>query len=77
MFTFAHLLMFACIIFTTAHAKGNGQKPAVRGAHCSLFSKAGIAAPASCRSYCILIYSQTNYSRQLFPATELHTVPEH
>ena len=50
--------------------------PLLRGARCSLFSEAGIAAPASCRSYCIFIYSQTN-SRLLFPSTERRTVSQY
>ena len=60
--------------------KGNGQKPAViargRGARRSSFSEAGIAAPESRRSYCILIHTQTN-SSLLLSTTERHTVSEY
>ena len=49
--------------------------PLLRGARHSLFSEVGIAAQASCHSYCILIYSQTN-SSLLFSTTERRTVPK-
>ena len=56
---------------------GNGQKPDViaRGAP-QLISKAGIAAPESRRSYCILIHTQTN-SSPLLSTTERRTVSEY
>ena len=50
--------------------------PLLRGARRSLFSGAGIAVPASCRSDCILIYSRTN-SSPLFLTTERRTVREY
>ena len=39
--------------------------PLLQGARYSLFSEAGIAAPASCCSYCILIYSRAQGPRVL------------
>ena len=50
--------------------------PLLRGACRSLSSKAGIAAPAKCHSYCIEIYCQIN-SRPLFPTTGWRTVLEY
>ena len=50
--------------------------PLLRGARRSLFSEACIAAPASCCSYYILIYSGTK-SSPLFSTTEWHMVPEY
>ena len=50
--------------------------PLLRGARCSLFSEAGIAAPESRRPYCILIHTQTN-SSPLLSITERRMVSEY
>ena len=50
--------------------------PLLQGARRSKFSEAGIVAPASRRSLCFLIYSQTN-SSLLFSTSEQRTVSEY